>query len=106
MKKEDFLQQVREIGSLETPEEIRTHLTELASSVESDYDEREQLREQVTNYQKDNETLRQANMKLFLRVGAEKTDEEISKDKTGIEEEKETEPRKFTDLFDEKGRLK
>ena len=106
MKKEEFLEQIKTIGSLDSAEEIRTHLTELSASVEADYDEREQLREQVTGYQSDNEKLRQANMKLFLRVGADKTDEEIEKEKTGIEKEEEKEPRKFDDLFDEKGRLK
>ena len=44
-------------------------------------------------------------MQLFLRVGAEKTPEEIKTDNLGKQEE-EKEPRKFEDLFDDKGNLK
>ena len=53
----------------------------------------------------DNEKLRSANMQLFLRVGANKTEQEIQQDQIGqVDEVKE--PRKFEDLFDESGNLK
>ena len=54
----------------------------------------------------DNETLRDANMKLFLRVGAEKTDKERKDDIAGLKKEEEKEKKNFDDLFDEKGGLK
>ena len=46
-----------------------------------------------------------ANMQLFLRVGANKTEKEIQQDQTGSSDE-DKEPRKFEDLFDDKGNIK
>lgn len=105
MDKETFLQAITEIGTCEDEVERRTKLTELSEGVVNIFDSNSRLESENTKYQEDNEKLREANMQLFLRVGSNKTEEELKEDKTGIKEEVK-EPRKFKDLFDEKGNLK
>ena len=112
MDKDAFLEAIKKIGTTEDITEIRTQLTELSDKVVEVFDSNVTLTEQNSNYQKDidsykedMEKLRSANMKLFLRVGSEKTEKEIIKSKTGVDEE-ENQPRKFEDLFNEKGGLK
>ena len=63
------------------------------------------MKDQNKSFEEDNEKLRSANMQLFLRVGANKTEEEIQKNQVGGTEV-DKEPRKFEDLFDDKGNLK
>ena len=105
MDKDLFLEKIKEIGTTEDIVELRTKLTELSDEVGNIFDTNNDLMEKNKKYEEDNEKLRSANMQLFLRVGAEKTPEEISNDNLGkVEEEKE--PRKFEDLFDDKGNLK
>ena len=68
-----------------------------------DYDSLTKLTTDNQNLTNDNELLRQANMKLFLRVGEQKdTSQEHNKDDVSNEDKK----RSFEDLFDEKGGLK
>lgn len=105
MNKDTFLERIKEIGTLEDMVEARTKLTELSDEVISVFDTNTDLENKNRQYLEDNEKLRSANMQLFLRVGADKTEEEIKTDKVGKTEE-EKEPRKFEDLFDDKGNLK
>lgn len=104
MDKNQFLEMVKEIGTIEDDVERRTKLTELTDGVSSIFDTNSALEEKNKQYVEDNEKLRSANMQLFLRVGADKSDDEIRKEETGTE--KEPEPRKFKDLFDDNGNLK
>lgn len=104
MDRETFLTRIKEIGTIEDIADLRVKLTELSDDVSVLFETNTNLMEENKKYIDDNEKLRQANMQLFLRVGADKTEEEIKKDSTGIEEEKQ--PRKFEDLFDDKGNLK
>lgn len=106
MDKEKFLQAITEIGTCEDEVERRTKLTELSEGVVNIFDSNSRLESENTKYQEDNEKLREANMQLFLRVGSNKTEEELKEDKTGIKKEEEKPPRKFSELFDEKGNLK
>ena len=105
MDKNQFLEMVKQIGTIEDEVERRTKLTELSDSVSGIFDSNVELSEKVKNYEEDNEKLRSANMQLFLRVGANKTEKEIQENQVGKTEE-EKEPRKFEDLFDDKGNLK
>lgn len=105
MKKDEFLAKIKEIGTLEDIETVRASLTELSDNVSIVFDSNDELSTEINQYKEDNETLRKANMKLFLRLGDDKSPEEIKKDQVG-ELEKEKEPRKFEDLFNEKGDLK
>lgn len=106
MDKDKFLEVIKEIGTCEDEVERRTKLTELSEEVVNIFDSNSELESKNTKYQEEMEKLREANMQLFLRVGSNKTEEEVKEDKTGIKEEEEKEPRKFKDLFDEKGNLK
>lgn len=105
MDKEEFLEIVKEIGTIEDEVERRTKLTELTDRVTTIFDSNVDLMEKNKKFEEDNEKLRNANMQLFLKVGANKTEKEIQEDQVGKTEE-EKDPRKFEDLFDDKGNLK
>lgn len=105
MDREQFLEIVNNIGTTEDETQRRELLTQLKDNVTNIFDANETLTTENNQYKEDNEKLRSANMKLFLRVGADKTDDEIKKNQVG-ETGKEKEPRKFENLFNEKGGLK
>lgn len=104
MDKNEFLEKIKEIGTVEDDVERRTMLTDLTESITNIFDTNNELMEKNKQFEEDNEKLRSANMQLFLRVGANKSDNEIQADQTGVEADKE--PRKFENLFDDKGNLK
>lgn len=105
MDKNEFLEAIKQIGTEADEVQRRTMLTELSDKVSGIFDSNTELMEKNKNFEEDNEKLRSANMQLFLRVGANKTEEEIQKNQVG-ESEVDKEPRKFEDLFDDKGNLK
>ena len=102
MDKDSFLEKIKQIGTLEDEVERRTALTELTDEVSGIFDTNSNLMEQNKKYEEDNEKLRQANMSLFLKVGTGKTSEDVKNEN----QDPEKEPRKFEDLFDEKGMIK
>lgn len=106
MSKEEFLQMIKDIGTCESDPERRELLTQLGEVAGKVYDDFTAETEKRAKLETDNETLRDANMKLFLRVGAEKTDKERKDDIAGLKKEEEKEKKNFDDLFDEKGGLK
>lgn len=103
MNREDVLRKLQEIGTLDDDVKRREILTEVTEEVTSIYDTASQLSTDVENNRKEIEKLREANMKLFLKVGEPKTAEQRL-EAEGIE--KDREPRKFEDLFNEKGMIK
>lgn len=103
MDKESLISKITEIGTCEDETARRELLTALQEDVCKDYDELSATKQANENLTKDNETLRSANMKLFLRMGEHKTPGELAKSK-GLDEP-ETK-KEFKDLFDEKGNLK
>lgn len=105
MKKSEFTDKIKAIGTCEDEVQRRALLAELEEDAAKDYDELERLGTENQTLTQANEGLRDANMKLFLRVGETKTEEQRKKDETGIEDQ-EKEKKKFSDLFDEKGELK
>ena len=105
MKKEEFNEKIKEIGQLEEVADIRVQLADLSSLLEEVFTNKDELEEKTKTLTDENEKLRSANMELFLRVGANKSEEEIKEEKLG-KEETEPEPRKFEDLFDGEGNLK
>lgn len=106
MDKEEFIKKIQEIGGCEDEVQRRTLLAEVNDEVSKVYDERDTLSATNQKQTEDMETLRKANMDLFLRVGSQKTDVDANKDLTGINSEPPKEKRKFEDLFDEKGGIK
>lgn len=105
MEKKDFLDRITEIGSCDDDVKRRELLAQLSDEASKDYDTLTALTETNETLKNDNETLRDANMKLFLRVGEEKTDAERVKNETGVDGSK-NEKRSFDDLFNEKGGIK
>ena len=105
MKKEEFDLKLQEIGQLEDIADVRVKLAQLSEEMISTFDNGIKLEESNNKLTSENEKLRSANMELFLRVGSNKSEEEIKEEKLG-KEEKEPEPRKFEDLFDDSGNLK
>lgn len=105
MKKSEFTEKIKAIGTCEDDVQRRALLAELEEDAAKDYDDLEILGTETQTLTTANEVLRDANMKLFLRVGESKTTEQIKKDETGIETQKK-DKRKFEDLFDEKGGIK
>lgn len=105
MDKDTFNNKIKEIGEFETVEEMRAGLAEISDGVNEVYDNNTTLNEQHDKDQKEMEAIRQANMKLFQRMGTDKTPEKQMEDETGLKQEK-VERRKFEDLLskaDEKG---
>lgn len=106
-KKEELIEEIKSIDTIEDEVARRTKLAELTNEVSTIYDTYSGLEEESHKLKEDNEKLRKANMDLFLQVGTQtKSVEETVKERTGIEEEKEPERKKFEDLFNEKGELK
>ena len=112
MDKEKFAQAIQEIGTCEDEAQRRALLAKLNTDTESVFNEnanlkteKEKLEADKQKVEADNESLLKANMDLFLQVGSKKSDDEVIKNKTGIESDPEPK-RKFEDLFDEKGGLK
>lgn len=105
MTKEEILAKIQEAGTTESETDRREILAQLSDSISADYDNFSEVTKQVEQLTTDNETLRSANMKLFLRVGG-KTPEESIKDTTGTDPEPKEEKLKYKDLFDDKGEIK
>ena len=101
MEKQEFLNMIQEIGTIEDDVERRGRLAELSEEVSKDYESLETLTAENETLIKDNERIRQQNMDLFLRVGEPKKEEGKGSQGSGDREK-----RKFEDLFDEKGGIK
>lgn len=97
MDKVEFQNRITAIGACENEAERRELLTQLQEAASTDYDRMAQLETDRTQLTADNEALRSANMKLFLRIGDHKPE-----DKDPEEKEK----REFKNLFNEKGGIK
>lgn len=105
MEKEDFLKQISEIGTCENDVERRELLASLQEEVIKDYDTLKTLTETNESLLNERNSLYEANMKMFLRVSADKTADEQHKDETGVKKDEKTK-RSFDDLFNEKGEIK
>lgn len=105
MEKQDFIEALTNIGTCEDDVERRELIASLQEEAEKDYDTLSALTTQNEGLVADNESLREANMKLFLRVGEQRSDSDRVRDSTGLDDEPK-EKRKFDDLFDEKGGIK
>ena len=99
MDKVTFQRRISEIGTCEDEATRREMLTQLQEEVNGDYDRLDNLEATNTQLTADNESLRSANMKLFLRIGDHKAPEEDT-----LEDKKEK--REFKNLFNEKGGIK
>lgn len=105
MDRAEILSAIDNIGTCEDEGQRRTLLDSLRDNVNTVFDENENLTKQNNNYVTANENLRQSNMDLFLQLGEKKSKKETTKTDTGIDDDG-PEPRKFEDLFNDKGELK
>lgn len=99
MDKVEINSRIQAIGQCEDATQRLELLTQLQEGLETDYDRLSDLETQNNQLSSDNEGLRSANMKLFLRIG-----EQRGPAKEPFEEEKEK--REFKNLFNEKGSIK
>jgi len=99
MTKEEFNSLIQEIGQIEDDVDRRDKLSILSDTYSPMFDTVDNLTQKNTQLTDDNEKLREANMKLFLRVGSKTEPDKI-------EEDKPKEKLKFEDLFNEKGEIK
>lgn len=102
MDKDAFLEKIKEVGSMETAEEMRAGLAEIQNGVAEVYDSNTNLKEQHEHDTIEMEAIRQANMKLFTQLGTDKTPAKQTEEQTGLKQEP-VERRKFENLFDDKG---
>lgn len=100
MDKVTFQSRISEIGTCEDEATRRELLTQLQEEVNGDYDRLTELETTNSQLTSDNESLRSANMKLFLRVGDHKAG------KSDSFEDEPKEKREFKNLFNEKGGIK
>ena len=104
MERQELLDVINSIGTCEDEGERRTMLDSLRDEINGVYDENENLTEQNNNLVQANESLRSTNMDMFLQLGEQKSKKEVIKNETGSDSE--SEPKKFEDLFNDKGELK
>lgn len=100
MNKTDFLSKIQEIGTCEDDSQRRTMLTDLSDSVSEVFDNAETLERANATLTESNESLREANMQLFQRIGSKKQSEDTPP--TPPEKPK----REYKNLFNDKGELK
>lgn len=100
LTKQEFLDRIQAIGTCEDETERRTLLADLSEDGAAIYDEFDTAETARKTAEEDNEKLRAANMKLFLRVG----DHQEPDKPAGTEPPREK--RKFEDLFNTKGDIK
>jgi hypothetical protein len=105
MEKQEVLDLIASIGTCDDEVQRREALATLTEEATALFDASEKLTTSNQSLTADNEKLREANMKLFLRVGESKSGADVMKDSTGIDTTPK-EKRKFEDLFNEKGGLK
>lgn len=100
ISKTDFLSKVNEIGTCEDEATRRTLLAGLSDDVSEVFDNAENLSRAVDTLTESNESLREANMQLFQRIGSKKDSEDTPP--TPPEQPK----REYKNLFNDKGELK
>lgn len=109
MKREEHKTKLQEIlNNLTDQGKVTELLAELTSDYEVVSSQLETLQESNTTLSKDAESLRSANMKLFLQIGTkeDKQDENLNNESLNDDASLDNKKLSFNDLFDEKGGLK
>ena len=99
MDKETFEVKVKELGALESAEEMRAGLAELMQPVAELYDANATLTEQHNADTIEMEAIRQANMKLFTQIGSQMTPQQQTEEQTGLKQEESHTRRSFDNLL-------
>ena len=101
MDKETFIEKIKEAGTCEDIIKVRGILAEIQDEVSKVYDDSLTMSDTLKKSEEEKETLRQANMDLFLRVGSNKTPQEVQENETGIHTEPKKEYKSYDDLAKE-----
>ncbi len=99
MTKQELTERLQAIGAEADETQRRELIAQLIEDGGADYDSFATATEERDKLRGDNEALREANMKLFLRVGTHKDPDPKPGDPA-------KEKPKFEDLFNEKGGIK
>ena len=99
MDAETFNTKIKELGSLESAEEMRAGLAELAQGVNPIFEANANLTSQHDADIKEMEDIRQANMKLFKQIGSQMTPEQKTAEETGLKQDEPKPHRTFDDLL-------
>jgi hypothetical protein len=99
MDKETFEEKIKELGSLESAEEMRAGLAELAEGVDPIFEANANLTEQHNSDVIEMEKIRSANMKLFTQLGSQRTPQQTIEEQTGLKQEESKPRRKFEDVL-------
>lgn len=99
MKKEEFLDKLTQVGTLEDDAARRSLITELSGAAGTLFDDVDTLNDAKAKWTEERKTLQAYNMDLYLQVqNQNKPQEQVP--------ETEKEPLKYEDLFDSNGDLK
>lgn len=105
MDKQNLLDRIKEIGSCEDSVERLTKLTNLQEEVSKVFDDKTELETKVQtltdSITKKDEEIQKANkyaMDMFLKVGEQKSEEQVQAEKRGIEQEEKKEYKSYKDL--------
>ena len=99
MDKETFEAKIKELGSLESAEEMRAGLAELSEEVNPIFEANANLTTQHESDVIEMEKIRSANMKLFTQLGSQKTPQQTIEEQTGLKQEESKPRRKFEDVL-------
>lgn len=106
MDKKEFEDRIKEIGTCEDEVQRRELLTSLNDDVATVFDNNQTLQSDNDKYKEENEKLIESNRKYFMRLETQKNIEQKQKEVAGDDGGEPKEPRKFENLFDEKGGIK
>ena len=96
MTREELLQALTDIGTIEDGAERRSRITQIHDEVKGVFDQNETLTASNTQLEADKKTLQEYNMELYLKMGSQKKKEDPKPEGEGLSYEK---------LFNEKGEL-
>lgn len=99
MDKKTFEAKIKELGSLESAEEMRAGLAELVNPVSELYEANASLSKQHEADTIEMESIRQANMKLFTQIGSQKTPQQQTEEQTGLKQDESQPRRSFDNLL-------
>ena len=102
MDKKAIEERFKAIGECSSIEEARSLIIDFQNEVLQDYDDHEKVLAERETFKNENESLRQANMKLFLQIGST----EDNKQEKPIKEESDPDNLTYDNLFNEEGGLK
>lgn len=106
MDREKFESSIKEIGTCEDEVKRRELLQSLNDEMVNVFDDNETLKADNDKYKEENEKLIESNRKYYMRLETQNTQTQKQKEVTGDDGEEPKEPRKFENLFDDKGGIK